>query len=240
MGKPVSTKHPKVFTEVRITAMLFLMPAVIIFGLFVVYPIIQSARYSTYSWNGLGPPTQFIGLDNYERLFADSLFWKALSNNLFVVVWSLITNIPLGVFLAILLTGRITGSTFFRTLYFSPMVLSGVIVGLLWQWIYNPSFGLANSFLQSVGLEQLKSSWLGDGNIALACVMVASTWRDLGFFIVIFIAAINDIPEELYASAKIDGTNNLQLHRYITLPLINKTTIVTSVLVLSVLYNFSI
>lgn len=214
-------------TEARITAVLFLLPATIMFLVFVVWPIIQSARYSAYSWDGLGPPSQFIGLDNYVRLLKDPIFWKASGNNVFVLVWSLVTQIPLGILLAILLTGRIKGSSFFRTLYISPLVLSGVIVGLLWQWIYNPSFGLANSFLKSVGLEQYTSGWLGDKDIVMVCVMLVSTWRDLGFYIVIFTAAIQSIPEELYGAAKVDGASGWQLHRYVTLPLI-KTTMLTA------------
>lgn len=230
MTEPAHLKRRTVLTEARMTAVLFLLPATIIFAVFIIWPVIQSACYSVYSWDGLGPPTQFIGLDNYARLLGDSVFWQALGNNIFVVIWSLVTQIPLGISLAILLTGRIKGSSFFRTLYLSPLVLSGVIVGLLWQWIYNPSFGLANGFLKSVGLEQYTSGWLGDEGIVLACVMVVSTWRDLGFYIVIFIAAIQGIPEEIYAAAKVDGASGWQLHQYITLPLLKTTTLTASVL----------
>lgn len=214
-------------TESRVTAIFFLLPSVIIFFLFVILPIIQSARYSIYSWDGLKPLAKFVGLDNYVHLLNDPIFWKALSNNLFVLIWSLATQIPLGILLAILLTNSIKGSSFFRTLYLSPLVLSGVIVGLLWQWIYNPSFGLANSFLTAIGLQQFTSSWLGDKNIVMACIMLVSTWRELGFYIVIFTVAIQNIPKELYEAAKLDGANSWHLHQYITLPLIN-TTILTS------------
>src|SRR5438105_3831093 len=155
--KPTSARRRVFFTEPRITGILFLLPAAIIFAVFVIWPIIQSARYSAYAWDGLGPLKDFIGLGNYAQLLGDPIFWRALGNNIFVVLWSLVTQIPLGIGLAILLTGRIKGASFFRTLYFAPLVLSDVIVSLLWQWVYNPSFGLANSFLKSVGLNQFKS-----------------------------------------------------------------------------------
>ncbi len=230
IANSVNIKHRKKFTEARITAVLFLLPAIILFLVFVVWPIVQSAHYSVYSWDGLGKPENFIGFDNYARLLKDPVFWKALGNNFFVLIWSLVTQIPLGILLAILLTGRIKGSVFFRTLYVSPMVLSGVIVGLLWQWVYNPSFGLANSFLKWIGFEQYTSGWLGDAGIVMVCVMIVSTWRDLGFYIIIFIVAIQSIPEEFYGAAKVDGANSWQLHRYVTLPLIKKTTLTAFVL----------
>lgn len=217
-------------TEARITAVVFLLPAVLVFAVVVVWPVIQSARYSMYSWNGLGPLSDFVGLDNYRQLLADPIFWKALGNNIFILLWSLAVQIPLAVMLAILLTGRIKGLGFFRTVYFSPFVLSSVVVGLLWQWVYNPSFGLANSLLGSIGLEQLKSSWLGSERTVMASIMVVSTWRDLGFYVVILVAAIQGIPEELYSAAKVDGASGWQLHRYITVPLLRRTLLTVSVL----------
>lgn len=222
-------KHSR-FTETQITAVLFLLPATIMFLVFVIWPIIQSAHYSAYSWDGIGPPTNFIGLDNYLRLLKDPIFWKALGNNFFVLIWSLVTQIPLGILIAILLIGRIKGSSLFRTIYISPLVLSGVIIGLLWQWFYNPSFGLINSFLKSVGLEQYTSAWLGNASIVMICVMLVSTWRDLGFYIIIFTAAIQNIPDEIYGAAKVDGAYGWRLQRYITLPLIKPTIITASVL----------
>lgn len=222
----------KLFREAQLTAILFLLPAGLVFVIFVIVPIALSARYSTYDWNGLGPPTQFIGIENFVNLVKDSDFWRAFGNNVVVVIWSLLTQIPLGIALAILLTGRLKGSSVMRTLYFAPLVLSDVIVGLLWQWIYHPAFGLANSFLSAIGLSQYRLGWLGDDRIALLCVLIASTWRDLGFFVVIFTAAIQGIPKDLYEAAVVDGAGNWQTHRYITLPLLGN--VIRTVVVLSV------
>jgi len=216
--------------EKVITGTIFIFPAVLIFSVFVILPLIQSARFSLYSWKGFGSPTLFIGISNYRELILDRLFWQSLRNNGFVMIWSLSTQIPLGISLAILLTGQVKGSSFFRTLYLSPLVLSGVVVGLLWQWIYNPTFGLANELLKIMGLEEFTSIWLGSDKIALGCVMLVSTWRDLGFYIVIFATAIQSFPQEIIEAAIIDGAKGWQLHRYITIPLLKNTILTASVL----------
>jgi raffinose/stachyose/melibiose transport system permease protein len=214
----------------QVTAIIYLIPAVTVFLVFVIWPIIQSARYSLFVWDGIGPLTEYVGLNNYNRLLNDPIFWKALGNNIFVVAWSLITQIPLAIGLAILLTGSVKGSAFFRTLYFAPLVLSDVLVGALWNWVYNPTIGLANTMLRGMGAPT--QGWLGDPRLALVCVMVASTWKYLGFYIVIFIAAIQTIPEELYEAAKIDGANSFQLHRFITLPLISPAARTSALLII--------
>lgn len=229
-SKIVSSSRKLVITEPIATGALFLLPAILIFSIFVIWPVIQSARISFYSWDGLGSPTQLIGISNYEELISDSLFWQSLRNNGFVLIWSLITQIPLGISLAILLTGRVKGSSFFRTLYLSPLVLSGVVVGLLWQWIYNPTFGLANEILKLAGLENFTSIWLGSDKIALVCVMLVGTWRDLGFYIVIFTTAIQGLPRDVNEAAMIDGAKGWQLHRYITIPLLKNTILTATVL----------
>lgn len=216
--------------ETWLTRVLFLLPALLVFGAFVIIPIIQSARYSLYIWNGLGPLENFVGLDNYRRMLNDPIFWRALRNNILVVIWSLITQIPLAIGLAILLTGKLKGSTFFRTLYFAPLVLSEVVVATLWNWIYNPSFGLINTVLRSVGLGQFSQTWLGDPNSSLFAVLIATNWKYLGFYIVIFIAAIQTIPEELYEAGRIDGASGWQLHRFITLPMLSTAIRTTGVL----------
>jgi raffinose/stachyose/melibiose transport system permease protein len=255
----------RLLSEPQITAMLFMLPALLIFLIFVIWPIIQSARYSVYRWNGLGPLVNNVGMDNYSQILSleiktldsdtqtgdevlspgfsewfrvrnivvgatDPVFWKALTNNLVLVAWSLITQVPLAVFLAILVSGKIKGSSLFRTLFFVPFVLSDVLVGVLWQWIYNPSIGLANGFLSGIGLP--RQGWLGDPNLALLCILIVATWKYLGFHIVIYIAAVQGISEELYEAARIDGANGWALHRHITIPLLIPTIRIDSVLII--------
>jgi len=198
--------------------------------MFVLWPIVRSAHYSLFAWDGLGPPVNFIGISNYKRMIGDPIFWMALRNNTIILLLSLSIQIPLGISLAILLTGKIKGLAFFRTIYLSPIVLSGVIVGLLWQWIYNPSFGLANSVLREIGLNGLTQSWLGDDQRVLLWVIVAAVWRDIGFYIIIFIGSIQAISREIYEAAEMDGATGWQLHKNITLPLIKPTILTASVL----------
>jgi raffinose/stachyose/melibiose transport system permease protein len=216
--------------ETRLTAILFLLPAVVIFGVFVLWPITKSARYSFYDWNGVGPLNDYVGTDNYNTLIHDPIFWKALQHNAIVVLWSIGTQIPLAIGLALLLTRGLKGSTLFRTLYFAPMVLSEVIVGVIWRWIYHPYFGMANGLLLDLGFK--RQGWLGNEDLSLLCILIATTWRYLGFYIVIFIAAIEGIPSELYEAASIDGANSFQLHRYITLPQLKPTIRISVVLMI--------
>jgi raffinose/stachyose/melibiose transport system permease protein len=146
------------------------------------------------------------------------------------VVWSLVTQIPLAIGLAILLTGKLRGAPFFRTLYFAPLVLSDVLIGVVWGWFFNPTLGLANALLKALQLPRL--GWLGDPNLALWCVLFVATWRYLGFYIVIFIAAVQGIPVEYYEAGKIDGANGWQLNRYITIPLLIPTARTAAVLII--------
>jgi raffinose/stachyose/melibiose transport system permease protein len=226
----VTKPRKRFLSEPQLTAILFIIPALIFFLLFVVLPIAQGARYSLYKWNGLGPLKNYVGLGNYQTVINDPVFWKSLGNNLNLVVWSLATQVPLAIFLAILLTGKIKGAGIFRTLFFVPFVLSDVLIGVMWQWIYNPSYGLANAFLSGIGAP--RQGWLGDPNIAVYCIFVVSTWKYLGFHIVIYIAAIQNIPEELYEAARIDGASTFALHRDITVPLLLSTLRVDVVLII--------
>lgn len=228
-----TSRRPSWLGEPQITAFFFLLPALIIFSIFVVWPVFQSARYSVYEWNGLGPLDQYVGTQNYQKMADDPIFWRALKNNTFVVVWSFATQIPLAIFLAIILTGKIKGTSLFRTVYFAPMILSEVIVATIWSWIYNPTFGMLNTLLRDIGLEQYTQLWLSDESLVMISIMIVTTWKYLGFYLVLFIAAIQGISDNLYEAAQIDGANGWQIHRHITLPLLVPTTRVAGVLVLT-------
>ncbi len=223
-------------SEPQMTAILFLIPALLIFAVFVVWPIFSSARYSFYAWGDGSRPlaeVPYVGTQNYQKLLDDPIFGRALRDNILVVVWSLVTQIPLGIGLAILLTGKLKGSALFRTLYFAPLVLSDVLIGVIFQWFFNPTYGLANSFLKSLHVPIASlPGWLGDPNLSLWCILFIATWRYLGFYIVIFIAAIQGIPLELYEAAKIDGASSWRLHRYITIPLLSTNTRTSAVLII--------
>lgn len=200
------------------TAYLYILPGFLIYGAFVLWPIIDTLRYSFYDWDGFSTPT-LIGLGNYLRLFQDSLVGIALRNNLLFIFFYTLFPIVIALFLTSLLTRRrIRGLTFFRAGLFLPYVMSMVVVGVVWRWIYNPVFGPLNQALGAIGLEAWARPWLGDFDFALPAVGIVGTWVQFGFCLVLFIAGAQRIEEVLYDAAKIDGASDLQQLWYITLP----------------------
>jgi raffinose/stachyose/melibiose transport system permease protein len=199
-------------------AYLYLLPALAVYGVFVLWPIFDTLTYSLYQWDGFTPPV-FIGLANYAELLGDEIFGQSLVNNgIFIIFYSLLP-IALGLFLAVLLTRQpIRGRSLFRAGLFVPYVLSMVVVGVVWKWIYNPAFGPLNGALKAVGLETWARPWLGDFQWALPAVGLVATWVQYGFCLVLFIAGIQSINETLYDAAKIDGAGEWQQFRGITLP----------------------
>jgi raffinose/stachyose/melibiose transport system permease protein len=211
----------RLLNDKNITIVAFLLPALVLYGTFVIIPIFQSFRFSLYHWDGLGPLTRFIGLENYATLLHDETFWQALRNNFALVGFSLVTQLPPAVILAVLLTGAIRGRDFFRTMFFSPQILSAVATGYLFYYIYEPTFGMLNQALKLVGLGALARGWLGDQMLALPAVLAVISWRHIGFYMVLFMAAIEGIPDEIFEAAQIDGCNKRQLVWHITLPLMS-------------------
>lgn len=220
------------FTERRTAIVAFVLPALTLYLIFVILPIFQSLYFSFFRWEGVGPLDQFIGLANFRKLLSDPIFWQSLFHNFILVIASLITELPLALILAILLTGKTRGKGFFRTVFFAPMVISTVASGYLWRWIYNPIFGLLNGVLNGLGLGTLARGWLGDSSLVLMCIIVAIIWRHTGFYMVLFMAAIEGIPEELYEAAQIDGASSWQLTRYITVPLLAGPMKIAAILVM--------
>ncbi len=200
------------------TAYLYILPSFLIYVFFVLWPIFDTLRFSFYDWDGFSTPV-FTGLGNYIRLLEDKVFHIALRNNLMFIVFYTLFPIGLGLFLTALMTRRrLRGLSFFRAGFFVPYVMSMVVVGVVWRWIYNPVFGPLNQALRAVGLEAWARPWLGDFQLALPAVGVVGTWVQYGFCMVLFIAGVQRIEETLYDAAKIDGANELQQFWYVTLP----------------------
>jgi len=199
-------------------AYLYLLPALAVYAVFVLWPILDTLQYSLYRWDGFTQPV-FIGLGNYVEMLGDEVLHQSLVNNaLFIVFYSLLP-IAVGLLLAALLTRRpIAGRSLFRAGLFVPYVLSMVVVGVVWKWIYNPAFGPLNQMLKAVGLEAWARPWLGDFTWALPAVGFVATWVQYGFCLVLFIAGIQNISETLYDAAKIDGAGEWQQFWGITLP----------------------
>ncbi|HEY6629496.1 MAG TPA: sugar ABC transporter permease [Acidimicrobiia bacterium] len=200
----------------------FLLPALLLYGMFVLYPITQSIRYSGYDWNGLEPLTEWVGLDNFREAFADPLFIEAIQHNFIIIGLSLALQIPFAIALAVLLSRSLKGRGLFRTMYFAPFILSEVVTGVVWRQIFRPA-GLFDVMLTSAGAGDLTKEWLADPSIALYSLFFVISWKYFGFHMVLIMAGLQTIPDELEEAAAIDGATWWQGFRFVTLPLLGPT-----------------
>ena len=204
-------------TRRRITATpyLFLVPALALLGIFVVYPIIAVVFYSFTDYDIVRPPV-WVGLDNYAKLFADSTFWLALTHSF---VYLLVTPIliVLSIVLAIVVKRQLRGIHIYRALYFVPAVSGSIAIGLSWRWLFERS-GFINGLLQSWGVISQPVQWLATPSLVLPIAMLLTIWAGVGYYSVIFLAGLQNIPEELYDAARIDGCNDFQKHRHVSIP----------------------
>ncbi|OEH53343.1 sugar ABC transporter permease [Oceanobacillus sp. E9] len=209
-----------------------LLPAFLIYAVFAIYPILQSFYYSLMEWDGFTDMT-FIGLDNFRNLFEDPLFWNSVKNNLYVVFASVLGQVPIALFFALLLNRKIKGVKFFRTVGFLPVVLSTVVISLTWSLIYNSQNGMLNEFLRSIGLGFMAQNWLGDTKWVMIAVLVTVVWQFVGLYLIIFLAALQNVPTEVLEAAKMDGASEWTTTFKITIPMIWDTIIVAVILCIS-------
>ena len=203
---------------------LFLLPALVLFGLLVLAPIAVAGYTSVFKWNGFrGLPTNFIGLDNFSRMLKDKVFLGDLKHGLILIVLSVVIQLPLALGIALLLNQKLRGRAMLRLLFFAPYVLSEVIAAVLFTMIFSPNRGLANKILDIFGLESLSTTWLADPKIVLYTLFFVITWKYFGFHMVLYLAGRQNIPDELIESAMIDGAGPWQTFRHITLPLLGPT-----------------
>jgi multiple sugar transport system permease protein/raffinose/stachyose/melibiose transport system permease protein len=198
------------------------VPATIVFLAFVIFPVAMAGYYGFYRWSGYGPATDFVGFQNYVTILKDPLFHDALKHNAFIVVMSLVLQGPVAIGLALLLNRKMRGQSLIRVLIFVPYVIAEVVVGTGWGLMLQ-SNGAVNDLLGKVGLENLQTEWLSDPDIAIWTLMGIITWKYVGFAVIIFLAGLQGIPEELYEAAAIDGASYWQVQRRITLPLLGPT-----------------
>jgi raffinose/stachyose/melibiose transport system permease protein len=202
----------------------FAGPAVILYIIFFLTPGLNSLRLSVFDWNLYDyVPRTFNGIDNYTRLADDILFKKAVGNNLEFMLWVVIFQGGLSLLLAMMLVKNTRTNVLLRAIYFFPTILSSVSVGLIWSFMFESNLGIINTVLNSAGLPQLTANWLGDENIALYAIVVTQVWFHTGQMMVIYVAGLQQIPAELYESARIDGANAFQMFRKVTWPLIIPT-----------------
>ncbi|WP_346014169.1 sugar ABC transporter permease [Sporosarcina sp. E16_8] len=209
------------------TISLFIAPALFIYSLYVIYPILTTLNYSFFEWNGISDKV-FIGLDNYVKMLNDDVFWISLKNNAWVVLASVFIQIPLGLVMALLLFAPIRGIRFFNGIYFIPFLMSTVAVGMLWRLMFDPINGTINQLINLLGLENV--AWLSEKNTAIFSVLMVIVWQFSPFYMILFKAGIVGISEEMYEAADIDGANYLQKFAKITLPLLSPTIVTSSIL----------
>ncbi len=199
----------------RLIPYLFLAPALVLLAIFVVYPIIAVVGYSFTDYDIVRPPV-FVGLANYEKLVDDPTFWLSIQHSL---VYLLVTPIliVLSIGLAIVVNRAMRGIHIFRALYFVPAVSGSIAIGLAWTWLFDRN-GFINSVLLSWGLIHTPIQWLANPSMVLPIAMLLTIWAGVGYYSVIFLAGLQNIPEELYDAARIDGCNSFQKHRYVSIP----------------------
>ena len=210
---------------------LFVVPGLLIYTVFMIFPFLATIYLSFTNWDGVSPDRDFVGLSNYARMFGDATAIKAFVNNVVWVVIGTIAPVVLGLFEALLVwTGSQRGSLFFRTLFFLPFVLPLVVVGIVWQWIYHPLFGVLNSALDGVGLDGVSRGWLADPHTALYAVLIAAIWGATGFCFLILHAALQNVDMSTVEASMIDGANWFQRARHVIIPQIApQLTMVTAV-----------
>lgn len=197
----------------------FLLPALALYGAFVLWPMIQAMRFSVYHWNGLEPLTDFVGLDNFTKAFGDPVFRSALYHNLIILGLSLAVQLPFALFLAVMLDQNLKGRALMRMLFFAPYVLSEVVTAVVWRQIFRPS-GAIDAVISGVGGHDFQGLWLANPKIVLYSLFFVITWKYFGFHMMIMLAGLQQIPGELQEAAAIDGASWWQSFRRITLPLL--------------------
>jgi raffinose/stachyose/melibiose transport system permease protein len=185
--------------------LLFIVPGLLIYLVFMAYPFLSTIYLSFTNWNGVAPTKEWVGLSNYTRMFTDGTALKAFINNIVWVILGTISPVVLGLFEALLVWSSDRGSLVFRTLFFLRFVLPLVVVGIVWQWIYHPLFGIVNKVLDGVGLEGLSRGWLADPHTALYAVLIAAIWGATGFCFLILHAALQNVDVSTVEAAMIDG-----------------------------------
>lgn len=199
----------------------FILPGTAFYLMVTIMPMFMGLWMSLHRWNILRTRQTFIGLANYATVLTNPVFWQALKNTLIYTVGVVPVQIGLALIVALLLNAEIRGRTMFRLLYYLPVVTPLSIAAVIWQWIYHPQMGLLNAALSTFGVAP--RNWLGDPQIAMLSVIIVAIWAGLGYKMVIFLAALQGIPESYYEAAMIDGANRLDLFRHITLPLLRPT-----------------
>lgn len=224
---PVSVRMRRAVTNGRVTAVLILLPpALILFTLFVMLPLGESAWYSFFNWNGYGAPSNYVGLENYERILNHSVFHIAVGNTVKIVAISLLIQMPLALLLALLIYKKTPTNAVFRLIFFLPYILAEVAAGLIWSFVFDGNYGVTASIAAGLGLENVFI--LSDPDWAFAAIMTVIVWKYFGFHMMIYIAALQSVPQDQIEAARIEGARRLQVIRYVQIPSIKPAIVVSA------------
>ena len=208
----------------HITPLLFILPAGIIYISIVIFPILYSIFISFFRWNGISQMV-FIGLDNFSNLVIDPTFIRAIFNNIIWVFLSLFATMSIGLAFALMLNRNFFGRTFFRGFFYFPAIIAGIATAYIWRWFYNPAFGFINQLFSQIGINY-QQNWLSNPKSSLYAVFFASLWQSIGLPMILFLAGLQTVPEELLEAALIDGASNTRRFISITIPMLKETFVI--------------
>jgi ABC-type sugar transport system permease subunit len=225
----------------HIWRILFLAPPLAIFGVIVIWPLLDSFFYAFTNWNGFDPNFKFVGLANFAKISSDPLFLGAAVNTIIWIIAAILMPTLIGLALALLLDSRVKGANIFKSIFYLPICLSAIVVGQIWTWIYQPDWGVLNSAVGLVTGEKFTYAWMAKPATALYAVIVAWSWQQTGLAMVIFLAGLTAIPSDLTEAADIEGATRMQHIRYVILPLLRPATVVVvALMVINSLKGFDI
>lgn len=212
---------------------LFLLPSFLIYSIFTIGTLIYSFILSFTDWDGLSNTFNFIGFNNYIKLFNDASFYNAFKNNIIWAIISLLIPMFLGLLLAVLVDSQIRGENLFKSIFYLPQTLSFVVIAVIWSWVYDPSLGIINTTLRAIGLGSLAQNWIGNPNLTLYSIIIAGSWQLTGYAMVLYLAGLRGINQELIEASKIDGANNWKTFWYIIYPMLRnvRTVVIATILI---------
>ena len=218
---------------------LFIIPAVLMLGLFYIYPFFKIFQLSFFDWDGISKSMTFVGLAQFKDVvFSNPIWWKSMWHAAYITLLALTVQNGLALALALFVDKGIKYGHVYRVIFFLPPVLSGIVVGLIWNWIFNGNFGLLNYWLAKIGLGHMSKTWLADPKTALTCVAVIHMWKGFGWGFIILLAGLQNIPRALYEAARIDGASTWDTFRRVTVPLM--IPVFVMVMILTVLGTMQI
>ena len=200
---------------------MFIARAFIFFTLFIIVPTLASVYYSFTSWDGISPVVKFVGLANYKEIFTSARFGNALKNTIILTLFISLFENAFALALALIVDNVRWGKNFFRSAFYIPVLISGIVSGFIWKIMYNYNFGTFNTILKDIGLKDWQQDWLGNSRLTLLMVGVVLVWKGAGYYMIIYLASLQSVSVDLIEAAQIDGASPLQRFRVITLPLIS-------------------